>query len=384
MNPEGISRLRVTTRVACGAVLLAAAWFAMPGAAQSWPTYHGDYALTGFADVALPERPVRRWRFDVEDRIDFTPVAGGGRIYVATARRDLVALDLAGKRVWRHELEGDKFSSPPMYAGEKVFIGTRKGTLIAFAAATGEPRWRYDVGGTIQGSANRIATDGGFAVIVTSQSDGAIHCVDGATGARLWKTGPLERCDGSPGVSGGRIILGSCAAAMHVFSIDAREKVADVELGEDNQVAGGVALAGDIAYAGSRSGKLFAVNVATHVIAWTNATAKGEAFTTPAIGPKHVVFGAGDGRTTCVNRADGKTVWSITTEDSPTSPVLARDRVVVSIGGELRILALADGKTLWRERVSDYITAPAIVGDLIVVAADDGTVTAYGGPLDAR
>ncbi len=372
-------------RLYYNAVVLLGIVLAVPAVAQSWPTYHGDYALTGFVDVALPERPVRRWRFDVEDRIDFTPVAGGGRIYVATARRDLVALDLTGKRVWRHELEGDKFSSPPMYTDDTVFIGTRKGTLLAFAAATGEPRWRYDVGGTIQGSANRIAAkDGGFAVIVTSQADGAIHCVNGKSGARLWKTGPIERCDGSPGVSGGRIILGSCAAAMHVFSIEARTKVADVALGDDNQVAGGVALAGDIAFAGSRSGKLFAVNVATETIVWTNGAAKGEAFTTPAIAPKHVVFGSGDGRTTCVNRTDGKTAWSIQTEETPTSPVIARDRVVVALDGELRILALADGKTLWRQRVSDYITSPAIVGDLIVVAADDGTVTAYGSDADAR
>ena len=58
---------------------------------------------------------------------------------------------------------------------------------------------------------------------------------------------------------------GSCAAALHVFGVAEAKKLTDVPLGEERQVAGGVAIAGKTAYAGTRAGAVAAVDVGVAV-----------------------------------------------------------------------------------------------------------------------
>jgi outer membrane protein assembly factor BamB len=172
--------------------------------------------------------------------------------------------------------------------------------------------------------------------------------------------------------------MGSCASALHVYSLNKAEKILDVPLGGDNQVAGGVAMSGTSAFAGTRSGKLCAVDVAAGKILWTNADGQGEAFMTPAVNDKMVVFGADDGKVYGLRRDTGVKVWVTDTGNRPSSPVIAGDRVVVSSGGSLFLLGLGDGKKIWSAPVSDDITSPAVVAGIILVGGDDGTVTAYG------
>ena len=148
---------------------------------------------------------------------------------------------------------------------------------------------------------------------------------------------------------------------------------------QEAQIAGGVVLIGDTVFSASRSGKFIHANVRTGEMIWTNADCEGEAFSTPAVGAEHVVFGANDGVLYALDRKTGALKWKQKLGDTPSSPVIARDKVVVSADGELRLMQLADGATLWSFPVSDEITSPGIAGALVVVGADDGTVRAFGG-----
>jgi outer membrane protein assembly factor BamB len=360
-------------------VIWAALILAAPQEAPAWPTYHGGYSLDGAAATAPPDAPVRLWRFTAGERIEATPVSAGGRLFVAGEKGGLWALDLSGKELWKGGLKGDTFASPPMAADGAVVAGSADGTLWAFEAATGRERWRYAMGDAMQGSANRVALPGGVVgTIAISQADGSIHCVDLATGKLAWKTGAIERCDGTAGVGDGWVAMGSCAAALHVFSVDKGEKRADIELGEEGQVAGGVAVAGTVAYAGTRSGALCAVDVAAGKLLWSNTDGTREAFATPAVGERAVVFASDDGKFTALARATGVKLWEFDAGAKPVSPVIAGGRVVACAGGTLRLLDLETGRMIWEERISDRITSPALVGGTILVGADDGTVSAYG------
>lgn len=345
---------------------------------SAWLTYHGNYSLDGVAGSTVPDAPERLWKFKAGNRVEVTPVSADGRIHFTTVKGGLFALNLAGEQLWKITNE-DAFSSPALLADGKVIVGTGKGMLLAYDAATGKELWKYDVGGTVQGTANRIELPGGKkGLLAISQGDGSIHGIDLETGKGAWKSPPQQRCDGSAGVGGGKIVMGSCAAALHVFSIEKAEKIYDIPLGKDNEVAGGVAMAGTTAFAGTRSGKLCAVDIAAEKVLWTNADGSGEAFQTPAVGDKWVLFGADDGKLHGIRREDGVKVWSFDTGNRPLSPVIAGDRVVVSSGGSLFIFELATGKKLWSAPVSDDITSPAVVGGIILVGGDDSTVTAYG------
>lgn len=344
-----------------------------------WPTYHGGFGLEGVAAVAPPDAPVRLWRFQAEGRVEAPPISAGGRVYFTTSKGALVALDLRGVRAWTAAIKEDTFSAPPLYTDKAVVVGSTNGTLFAFDAETGKERWAYKLGDKIQGTANRVDLPGGKrGIVAISQSDGSIHCVDFETGKEVWKTDPMERCDGSAGIGNGRIVMGSCASSLHVFSVGKGAKEADVSLGDDCQVAGGVALVGDVAFAGTRGGKVCAVDVAAGKVLWTNADSLREAFTTPAVNERFVVFGSDDGKVYALKRESGEKVWDFDTGRPPSSPALAGNRVVVSSGGSVYLLDLLSGLKVWTGRVSDEITSPALVGGRVIVGADDGTVSAFG------
>jgi outer membrane protein assembly factor BamB len=357
-------------------------WLALSGVegAQDWPTYHGGYALDGVSEAAPPDAPVLLWRYKAGARVQSTPLVAEGRVYSAHSKGGVAALGLDGKELWSATLgENESFKAPLLYVGGALVIGSEAGKLYALEAAGGKPKWTYELGESVQGSANRVELPGGKAgVIALAQSDGVLHCVDLEAGKLQWKTPPFERCDGSPSALGGLAVLGSCASALHVYEVAQPGKPRDIELGGDSQVAGGVALSGAQAFAGTRGGKLVAADIASGKVLWSNGDRKREAFSTPAVGAKVVVFAADDGHVSAVDRATGRTLWSTDTGGSPTSPVLAGNRVVVTSSGTLLILDLADGKKIWSAEVSDDATSPAVAGGVIYVGADDGTVSAFG------
>ena len=344
-----------------------------------WSTYHGSFALDGIADTALPDTPERLWKFKVEGRVDNTPVAAGSRIYFTSSKGGLICVDFEGKEVWKSSIAPDVFTTPPLISDGLLILGTGKGMMRGYEISGGKEKWSYEIGGSVMGSPNRIDLPGGKGgVVAISQGDGCLHGIDLATGKGLWKMPAVERCDGSAGASGDYIVMGSCASALHVYSASKGVKVTDVSLGGDNQVAGGVAMFGTQAFAGTRSGKLCAVDVAEAKILWTFAEGQGEAFATPAVNDRVVIYGADDGKAYAVDRVKGTKLWALDTANRPMSPVIARDRVVISSGGSLFLADLATGKKLWSTPVSDDITSPAVVGGMILVGGDDGTVTAYG------
>lgn len=375
-----------------------------------WPTYHGGADLRGFSEAAFPEAPQLLWRYQADSAIGNTPVSDGARIFFATKKGSVVALSLTGSAVWQKNFMRTndagaevpvQFEAPLACFGSAVLAGTARGTLIALDAGTGTEKWRYETGGIILGSANFLngtnndrkdaetqseGTPDFFtssrsnlsAVVVLDQSGGELHAIDIKTGKRLWKTEGVERCDGSPGVGGGRIVFGSCAAALHIYSAMDGKHLKDIEIGSDAQIAGGAAVAGNLVFAGARDGRLLCADAEAGDIVWSSAESKEQTFSTPAVTQDKVIYSSDNGRVYAVTREDGRLLWAFETGGLPGSPVVAKENVAVSADGILYLLNLADGRKLWSKTVSDDISSPALIGGMLVVGADDGTVTAFG------
>jgi outer membrane protein assembly factor BamB len=363
--------------------VLILACFAAPVFAE-WPTYHGGADLRGVSGSALPEVPQLLWRYNAGGAVNNTPVSDGERIFFAAKKGQVIAVDLKGSEIWKKSFTriNDagaempvQFDAPPVCGGGLVLAGTTRGTLYALDAVTGAEKWRYETGGVIIGSPNRINTN---QVVVIDQSAGALHCLDITRGKLLWKTEGVERCDGSPGVGGGRIVFGSCAAALHVYSAADGKHLRDIEIGGDAQVAGGTAIAGDFVFAGVRSGSLICADAGTGDMIWSSAESQEQTFSTPAVTQERVIYSSDNGFVYAVTRAEGRLLWSFKAGGLPTSPVAAQDNVAVSSDGVVYLLNLEDGRKLWSKEVSDEISSPALIGGMLVVGADDGTVSAYG------
>ena len=351
-----------------------------------WSTYHGDSGLQGVSNVDVSSTAKRLWRFNASGAVYNTPVSDGERVFFSAQKGHLFAVDLKGSTVWKKIFMRTndaganvpiRFEAPLAVFGNTVFAGTTRGTLIALDAKTSEELWRYETDGFILGSPNFILREKGAAVVVLDQSEGALHAVDVSTGKRLWKTEGVERCDGAPGIGGGRIVFGSCLAALHVYSIDGVH-LKDIEIGGDSQVAGGVAVDGKFAFAGVRDGSLLCADLEQGDIVWFSHESEEQTFSTPAVTSNRVVYSSDNGWVYAVDYEDGSLIWKHETGGLPTSPVIAKDKVVVSADGVLYLLDRKDGHRVWSTEVSDEISSPALVGKQIVVGADDGAVSAFG------
>ncbi len=357
-----------------------------------WSTYHGGPSLAGVASTSLPEHLVEKWYFQADAPIYNAPVSSGDRLLFCTSKGGVYAVDFEGNEVWsKHlvrELKADgtqrmeRFDAPPACFDGILLVGSMAGNLYAFDAETGEQKWKYTVDGPIMGSANlhRSGDPGDTgSVLVIGQSDGVLHSVDLLTGKGLWKSDPIDQCDGSPSVIGDEIVFGSCAAALHVFSALDGSLVKNIEIDSDSQIAGGVALVGVSAFSGSHSGKLIHANIETGEIVWLNSDSEYEIYTTPAVSGDWVVFASDDGIVYGLDRDTGVQQWNYDTDNGlPYSVVIAGDKVVFPADGVVYLLRLETGELLWSQEVSDEITSPAIINGMIVVGSDDGTVTAFG------
>lgn len=356
---------------------------------ELWSTYHGGPNLNGVSDATIPDKPRRLWRYQTDRPVYLTPVATADRIFFATSRGGIFALDYAGKEKWSKKLvrrlrdDGkpiyERFDAPLSAFGSIVLAGSMHGTLYALDAGTGDERWTYELDGPILGTVNiHQAEDGKNRLFLLSQDDGSLHSIDMETGQKLWQSEPIDRCDGSAAVGGKHIVFGSCAAALHVFSAVDGSLVRNIEFDEDSQVAGGVAMVGSSVFAGSHSGRFFHADAESGEIYWISQQGEDEVFTTPSIHGNQVLYGSYDGNLYCVDRTTGEKVWEFVTNGLPTSPVIASGKAIFSSDGILYFLDIETGEEVWSYEVSDEITSPAIIGEMVVVGGDDGTVTAFG------
>lgn len=359
-----------------------------------WNTYHGNCTLTGVADVSLPEQLDVLWRFKAGAAVRETPVIAGERLFFPTAHGEVIAADFNGQRVWSQVLltgaqnngepVHERIESPVAYFDGVVYVGTSRGILYALDAQTGAEKWRAEIDGPILGTPNYGRNKAGAAIVyVIGRAHAVLYALDAANGQVLSKSDEIERCDGSPSVSPDAVVFGSCAAALHVFSTETGKLLRSIPIDEDSQVAGGVAMDGDRAFSGCRSGKILQFDVNAGKILWTNPESKVEVFSTPALSKEWVIASSSDGNVYGIDRAAGATRWRFDTKGDPSSPVIAQDKVLVAADGELFLLRLRDGTKLWSLKVSDEITPPSVAPGKVFVGSEDGTVVAFG-PVEKR
>lgn len=363
-----------------------------PEQVHPWNTYHGDAQLTGFSPVQLPDALAVQWRYKAGAPVRQTPVVADGRIFFATARGEITAVDFAGQRLWSQELfTGEqqqngqpvraRIEAPLSCFESRVYAGTTRGVIHALDAESGIEIWACNIDGPVLGTINYLPSNGISApgrLYVISRADAKLACIDASSGVILWRGESIDRCDGSPAISTDAVAYGSCAAALHIFSPETGEKLHNVGIDDDSQIAGGVAVSGGYVYAGCRSGKILQIEISSGKQIWTNADSDSEVFSTPAVAGDWITACSNSGVIYALDRATGKTRWKVETDAALSSPVIASDKVLVSADGELIILGLADGTRLGSVKISDEITSPAIAGPMVLVGSEDGTVAALG------
>lgn len=177
-----------------------------------------------------------RWRFKTGNVVHASPALADGVLYVGSWDSYFYALDAkSGAQRWRFKTGDDPaignqvgIQSSAAIANGVVYFGCRDSHLYALDAASGAPRWAFSTGSSWVVSSPAVR-DG---VVYFATSDTAsVQAVDAASGAPLY------------------------ALSFNHWPFFSSP-----------------ALAGDYLYIGSHSGKLIAISLKSHAVAWTVPT----------------------------------------------------------------------------------------------------------------
>lgn len=199
----------------------------------------------------------------VDERVYFG--SGDGNIYALEAR--------SGKLLWKHATNGVVHASPAVVDGV-LYVGGFDTWFYALDAASGAEKWKLKTGDDpqnhnqegIQSSATIV--DG---VVYFGCRDFHLYAVEAASGTVKWKH-KITWINATPTVRDGRV-YGSTSIPAMLFALDQKtgEEVFKVDL--KVPAFSSPTLSGNLAYVGSFSGKLYAVDLTGAKVAWEFQTA---------------------------------------------------------------------------------------------------------------
>lgn len=351
-----------------------------------WNTYHRNSPLTGAIDISAPVPLQQKWSVLTGAPIEHPPVCSGGRIFVVTSKAEVLAVSLEGSILWRTMISKKTtptgtarvyIDAPMAVFRNTLFVCDDTGTIHALEGHTGRVLWQTHTDAVFKGTPNYQERTGRLYLL--DQGTGRVLCVDSASGELLWRSEEVDRADGSLAVLEDKVVYGSCAAALHVRSAHDGHFISDIMIEDGGgQIAGGIALVDRYAYGGCRDGRVFCADITQGTLAWIRSVGEDEVFTTPAVWSGNVVTASLDGMVHAFEASTGDIIWQAEAEASPTSPIIANDRVIVAAAGKIMVFSLEQGNLVEEVRFADEITSPMVVPGLVVFGTGDGALIAAG------
>jgi len=349
-------------------------------AGPDWPMFRGDPALTGVSTAKIQAPLKLLWTFKSGGPVMSSPAIVGERVFVGSGDSNVYCLNLKdGTRRWAFEASGPIEASPLLLDG-RLFIGDVNTNFYALNADTGAKIWSQGFEEKIKSSASwYIPAPGQPKAILVGSYDFKLYSLNADTGKTNWVYETGNYINGSPAISDGVTAFGGCDTIVHVLSLATGTKAREVEAGAP--IIGSAAIAGGKAYVGHYENEFLCIDLTSGKIDWRYRDRAFPYATSPAITADRVLFGGRDKRLHCVQRADGKPVWTFATRGKvESSPVVADGKVFFgSDDGRLYVVSLADGSELWKYEIGQPIqSSPAIVDNHLLIGSDDGSVYCFG------
>lgn len=240
----------------------------------------------------------------------------------ATPASTLFPLD----HFWTHQLDSP-FAAAPAVDDRRVYVPLETGQLVAFEPGRAEPVWSVE----LPADGPPLAAGGKLFVPAT----GAIHALDAATGAVVW-----------------RLPAGALAAPLTHRTGWLIVALAD--------------------------GALQAVRAGDGAVVWARAMSAPLA-AAPSIDGNLLAAALTDGRLAVIDIATGKSIWEKTLGSRPGGLTLSGDRIFVSTdNGFFWSIKTRDGDLDWRYRLGTRLVgAAAADADRIYAVALDNIVRGF-------
>jgi len=315
------------------------------------------------------------------------PAIDGDRLFVASEDGQLMALDKTdGEVLWRRRIR-ETVTGGVGAGNGMIMLGTENAELVVFDQDDGQERWRVPVSSEVL-SAPRTNGD----VVVLQTVDDKLIALDADTGAQRWiyeATLPVLTLRGTsrPVFSAGAVIAGFSNGTLVAVSADDgiwrwEERVAipqgryDIERVID--VDGELLVANNVVLATSYQGNLMGLDVQTGRIVWGM---EGSSYHGLAMGFGNLYVCNDRGHVVAIRNNTENEVWRNEELDlrELTAPTPIGNYIAVAdFEGYVHLLSQIDGRIVGRTRVDgDGVRARMLAdGNTLYVYGNSGRLTA--------
>ncbi len=346
-------------------------------AADTWPQFRGNPALTGVAQGSLPDTLSVKWTYEAGDAIESSAAIAGGRVFVGAATGHLLALNLEdGKLLWKYAVEHAVGESSPAVAQGLVFVGDLGGVFHAVHASDGSRAWTFKTATEIKSSPVVI----GDRVLIGSY-DAKLYCLSLKDGKLLWELQTDNYIHATPAVVDGMVYLAGCDEVLHVVRLADGKEVQTIPFGGNTGAS--TAIVGTRAYFGTFNNEVLAIDVASKKPLWRYEHKERHFpfYASAAVVNGLVIVGGRDKMIHALDAGSGKAKWTFMTRARvDSSPVVAGGRVYVgSSDGRFYVLSVDKGQKLYEYDAGAPLTAsPAMASGRIVIGSLDGRLICFG------
>ena len=307
----------------------------------TWPLYGYSPTRRHYLAASKALRPPfkRRWSWNANSLLEFTPVIAEGKLFVIKNNGAVYAINKRnGKVVWRRDL-GKLAASAPAYANGRIYV-----TIL----------------------------------VRNGSKNGLVAAIRAKDGARLWMKPLPSRTESSPLFANGRIYFGSEDGT--VYALDAKDGSVAWRYKAAGAVKGGVALAEGRLFFGDYGGRVHAIRQSNGKRIWSSTThgarfgtSSGQFYATPAVAYGRVYIGNTDSNVYSFSADKGKLAWRTGTGGyvyaSAAVAQVPGGKPTVYVGSyDSRFYALdaKTGKVRWKHKAPGRISGAAtVVGDIV-------------------
>lgn len=281
--------------------------------------------------------------------------------------------------LWKENVgSAGAFTFSPVVVGESVYAAGRDGAVARFDG--GRQVWRVSAGQPISGG---VGSDGKLVVVGTPK--GEVLAFDAATGRETWKARVSSEVLAAPAVADGLAIVRSGDSRIFGFdAVDGKRRWVYQRsmpaLSLRSNV--GVVTAGKVTLAGFPGGKLVAIANNNGAAVWevTVALPKGatelervaDVTSSPVVSGTTVCAAAFQGRAACFDSNTGNTLWSRDMSSSAGLDIDSRYVYVTDDKGAVHALDRNNGASIWKQdKLSRRgVSRPLALGGGRVAVAD--------------
>ncbi len=310
-------------------------------------------------EAALPATSIM-WTYETLSPLVAAPAVAGDRVFLTTEVGHVIALETAtGRLLWRYTSDL-AIGSTPAVAGDLVVVSFRPGYVRGLDRGTGDVRWQTKIpGGAF---APPMVVDG---TVYIGGANGSFHAIDVATGEERWSFEVDDSVVAPVAYADNMIVVASQSTVIHILDTVTGRKRFVYDTGFPRNARGGVAVEEDLAYFSSLKGFTWAIDRTQITYPFERAILywKQNLYVWNVLDDPPIQKGS-----TWIRFAGGSLVGT---------PVV--DPGAVYVVTDLGLVSSFDrynGDDRWaRDLGTKVAAAPTIAGDTVIVGDEEGTVS---------